>query len=273
MADGPGAPAAFVPSAGQEERHRDHGERPDHPREEHQQRPPAARPFGRVTAGRPALVRRAAGRRLPLSRGCPRGALRRRPRRLGRAGGPPVLRPPPGALAKGSAPRRSHGAVGVRCRGGRRLRRHHRRHAGGSRDTRCRRGTAAPGAGRRPELPERGARLGDPDGFHGHVVAHLRTAPGAFGQLPHGGQMHGIGAGHLGQGDDRALGCEQSAVEVTVPGRLAVARAVGHGGDAQPAAVHEPPQLSRELTDLRVEFIGQGLPTRHCFPPLSPGTC
>lgn len=122
----------------------------------------------------------------------------------------------------------------------------------------------------RPELSERGTRLGDPDRFHGHVVAHLRAAPGPLGKLPHRRQMDGIGPGHLGQSHDRALRREQPAVQIPLPGRLAVPGAVGHGGDTQSAAVDQPAQLAGELPDLRIEFIRQGPPTRHCYPLFPP---
>src|SRR4029079_2104993 len=77
---------------------------------------------------------------------------------------------------------------------------------------------------------------------------------------------------YRGQGHDRPLGGEQPAVEIPLPGRLAVARTVGHRSDAQSRAVHHPAQLLGELPHLRVEFVRQGPPPGHRtpLPPPSP---
>ncbi len=181
---------------------------------------------------------------------------------------------PPAVPVDRTAPRALAG-VGV---GGRRLRGDRRGDAGRAGDAHGRTRAVAltaggtPGRLRRPEVTERGARLGDADRLHGAVVPHLRPAPGAFGQLPHRGQVHRIGAGDLGERDDRALGREQPAAQVTLPGRLAVPGAVGERRDAQAATVHEPSYLAGELLDLRVQFLGQVFPARHLFPPLPPGS-
>ncbi|SCF78434.1 hypothetical protein GA0115280_112042 [Streptomyces sp. Cmuel-A718b] len=128
------------------------------------------------------------------------------------------------------------------------------------------------GRGGRAELAERGTGLRDADGLHGHVVAHLGPAPGPLRQLPHGREVVLRGARHLGERHDGAARGEQPPVEIPLPGRLAVTRAVGHGVDVQTAAVDESAQLAGELPDLRVELFGQCLPTRHgvSLPPSCP---
>ncbi len=106
------------------------------------------------------------------------------------------------------------------------------------------------------------------DGLDRVVVVRLRLAPGPFGPFPQGGQGAGVGARGLGEGDDRALGGEEPAAQVALPGRLAVARAVGQRRGAQAIAVGQLPQPDGELPHLRVQILRQRFPPRHRLPPL-----
>lgn len=105
-------------------------------------------------------------------------------------------------------------------------------------------------------------------GFHGHVRARLGTAPGPLRQLPHGRQVCLVGAGRLGESDDRPPGREQPPAQIPLPRRPAVARAVGHHGDAQPPAVDEPAQLV-ERTPSPADRVRPTAPSNEASLPLA----
>ncbi len=141
-------------------------------------------------------------------------------------------------------------------------------HGGGARGGGAAGRAGREGAGaRRAVVFERTRYPPDAKGVRRPAVARLRPVPGPLGLLPHGREVVRRDARHLGEGHDGLARGELPPVEVLLPGCRAAPRAGGQGVGGQPAPADESAQSAGELPDLRIEFFGQSVPTRHGLLP------